>query len=161
MIKPGSSQGFIFLMVVIFIQVYSILSLLSLENGLVAEKMNVEAEARQHLLNEGQLIIGKIEAELTQELPSCFIKRETSAQLKEEPLAWWSQHACLSKGRQADYYYVLELLDEAESRSYYRISLLLVDLISASSKLLLQRDVLIKVRAPQTASLTRQSSLEL
>lgn len=168
-------SGMVLIIVLVFLQIFSILGLCALQSAWMEEKMAGMSWAALHteILTENAL--EKAINELEQYSVLCQIESTALAELSAAPLSWWQSNGCAGQSDSFQYYYVVEHLGENVcaaiekteeiSADYYRITVL--GLQNKSRKILQATTVLSsghKVMCEgsvQSVSLGRQSWREV
>lgn len=144
-------RGFVLLAVLIFLQIFSMLSLYGLAMIRVQHKTN--QHYWQHMAGEisarNKLLI--LEQKLLSESPECLREIMPVAEIIKKHLVWWQQNACTASSDTQQYYFFTEYLGkhpcvgvtisqtkQIVAANYYRITLLAYRDHFLSSKLLLQ-----------------------
>jgi hypothetical protein len=127
------SQGFVLFTVLIFLQIFSLISLYHLTTLSVMMKTNYHLQQGGNLRYRSQKILNKIEAALKENLPGCSIPVTPAHLLADKPLSWWQLNACAAKEGNIHAYFVIETLGndacakiQDSIARYYRITLFAV-----------------------------------
>ncbi len=144
-----SSLGFILFPVLIFMQIFSLISLEYYFSILFSAK-NAGIEWYQDKTGlQANIIFKKLS--INNDLP-CYINKQNSKALSKQPIAWWQKQGCGGNFDEVRYYYVIEELgkddcaavDESHIANYFRVSLLVLSSLKYA-KLLLQATYVIPV----------------
>ena len=126
------SYGFVLIVVLIYLQLFSIFSLYALENSLIASKQSKNTLEQNRLFIAAERVLRFAENKLMSESPNCFIPITSVNDLLNKPVDWWQQTGCKGSIHERSYYYIIELLEDNPcavadnyQSSYYRISVLL------------------------------------
>lgn len=144
-------QGFVLLIVLIFMQIYALLGITALEQVFLSEKLTADYKTRRFLLNEAEHLLRWLEGNLNEVSPLCLIPGLSVATLSSRPLSWWSAFSCAGPGYLFRSYYIIEALGEDPCAhlssgiqvqvAYYRITVLLVNEHDETMKVMLQSTV--------------------
>lgn len=104
------NHGFIFLSVLIFLQIFSLLGLYERLNLSDQLKKMRHQQQRQTNLQFAQYIMRRKINELSLTKFPCYITTIPAKELATKPLFWWKQTACTGNLQKKRYYYVLEEL---------------------------------------------------
>lgn len=124
------------LAVLIFMQLFSMLSLFSLMSASMAIKSQQQLLARSEVVWKVEALLKQIERYVLMGGHSCRIKVMPTAQLIVKPLSWWQQFSCSGNLAAFRYYYAIEYVGNdvcariesmyhaASIPEYYRITLI-------------------------------------
>lgn len=126
----NNQHGYILFIILIFLQIFSLLSLNGLTNSIMSFKTNYFVWEKIKNLRAAKEVIQQF-AEFTTIPPTCFIPQLSSNELAGKSLRWWHKNGC----RLANYYYVIEQLgvnscalidenNESKASIFYRFSFL-------------------------------------
>lgn len=101
------ASGFTLLIVLIFLQVFALLTLNSLSRAVMLTKANFDQYESSHLLQLAQTMLVQLEQHV---LRGCLVAPLPSANLGQLPLSWWQRHACRMILENKTFYYTLEWL---------------------------------------------------
>ena len=146
--RHNNTQGYAFLAMLVFLQLYTLLGLLSLQSAFyAARQLNLE-EARFKQSEEAESVLQELEKQLGNRLPACQVPFTTAQQLKNHDLAWWQAYACTQHSVNYQYHYLVEKLAQNPCArlanqpqagvDFYRLSLLLYSAQNPQLKTLLQ-----------------------
>ncbi len=131
-----TQRGYIFFIVIVFLQIFSLVSLYSLEEI----RNNIKSSAHYWQGYQYRLLVKnelqQLEMRIIQSA-SCVISHVSAIDLKKRSLTWWQANTCHDIVNGIRYYYAVEALDEDECAiaetsgnqssliaQYFRISLL-------------------------------------
>lgn len=127
------NQGFVMLIVLLFMQVSVLLSLYALESSTLEMKMGHAIFQRTVTISTLDTVLKTLESEIQTTLPNCMIPQTLSSRLVKQPLTWWQTQSCSGNFQAIRYYYVLEPLGvdrcahiartDNETADYYRLTL--------------------------------------
>lgn len=124
-------------MVLLFMQLFALISLYGLTRATDEMKLNSLNWQRMQSLLLAKLLLQKLEQEMTEYTPACFVPILPTFELAKKPISWWQIHACSGNFAGNQYYYVFESLgkdacsavakgnNQAVAVNYYRLSLFL------------------------------------
>lgn len=140
-------QGYILLIVLLFLQFAVLMGLYSLEAVWIENKMSHDDLLNTQLFAQMDHLMTSIGLQIKDFNPNCVVHYISSDELKSQPISWWQNESCAGIFQSIQYYYVVESLGEDpcahikqlkdNSAEYYRISLLGIDK-DKGGKLLLQ-----------------------
>lgn len=138
-------QGFVLLMVLLFLQVFSAFGLYALENSLLEMKMNkLVVQQKQHFF-AAESFLRAIE----EKLDGCIIPVTPVHELTVQPLSWWQAQGCAGDSDLFQYYYVIEELGQDVgacvnnmAANYWRITLLSTFKTDPDRRVILQSTVI-------------------
>ncbi len=141
-------RGYVLLTVLLFIQIYALLTLSVLEQIILEQHLLSEQKNRRHLLEAAERRLSQLLQGYSEETSFCALSPLAPEQLSQQPLAWWLSSACTEKNGSWRYYYIVENLGMdpcAQIRghpqgqaAYYRLSLLTDREEDENQKVLLQ-----------------------
>jgi Tfp pilus assembly protein PilX len=130
----NKNHGYILLIVLLFIQAITLLSLYSLQNVWMEYKINQYDLHRLKNINLLKHVMNIIEQQLQETIPSCVIQTTSTEIIKSHSLDWWKTTSCTGIFQSIQYYYVLEALGDdscahivqtkTSIAEYYRVTLL-------------------------------------
>lgn len=140
-VKFKSQIGIALIAVLVFMQIFSMLSWYFMENVLLEIKMARQVWQRQSLFHVAEYLLHQVEAGS----PNCLVPVTATEILSHEPLTWWqSAETCAGNFQKFQYYYVTEFLGNDPcavighaAADYYRITLLAM-MKTGGSQVLLQ-----------------------
>jgi Tfp pilus assembly protein PilX len=143
--KSGRQQGMAMISVLLFLLMFSLLSLSAMESNILERKMYYASWRKLQMLSAGRQIM----AGISQQLPSqCMIKPTPVSQLLAQSFTSWQHSSCVGNMQAFLYYYVIEPLGSDAcgqllnaNADYYRITLLLVDAQHITVKTVMQNTV--------------------
>jgi Tfp pilus assembly protein PilX len=143
--ESGSQRGMALISVLLFLLIFSLLSLTAMENNILERKIHYASWRKLQMVSAAHEIMGHI----SQQLPSqCMIKPTPVSQLLAQTFTTWQQSSCVGNMQGFLYYYVIEPLGSDAcaqlinvNADYYRITLLLVDAQHITAKTILQYTV--------------------
>lgn len=147
----NSTKGFILFVVLIFLQLFSLLSLWGMMDIAQVAKKNYHQWQGDHYL----LIAYHLMSQLAQttNIPLCMIPLSSIIHLEKQSHTWWKQHACRNIFNDVPYFYVVESLGQDECSvaknasnqpvvvTYYRLTLLIMPIRFKHSKIMLQSTI--------------------
>ncbi len=107
MLQFRVSKGFSLLVVLIFLQIFAIMSLYGLTTVGIIIKMNQDNWQRDITISQARNILFSLTA--VDDL-NCTIPITSPSILSKQPLSWWQQTACGGNSAGNQYYYVVEAL---------------------------------------------------
>lgn len=111
MLHCVKSSGFVLIIVLVFMQVFALLSWCAIEGVLLEMKMLQQHQVSSQVMSNAEQILKKVEDSLLHYQSSCLIPQIESAQLLSRSLHWWqSSVTCAGIFRLFQYYYVVEFL---------------------------------------------------
>ena len=151
MLPYAKSSGFVLIIVLVFIQVFALLSWCAMEAVWFEMKMVRHHQVSSQVMTNAEHILQQVEESLLLYHSSCVIPQIESAQLLNQPLHWWqSSVTCAGNFHLFQYYYVVEFLGSdpcatvksapLTAANYWRI-LLLVKPFVGSEKVWLQSTI--------------------
>jgi Tfp pilus assembly protein PilX len=143
--EPGRQKGMALISVLLFLLIFSLLSLTAIESNIVERKIYYANWRKQQMVTAGQQIM----AQISQQVPShCMIKPTPVSQLLAQSFTSWQHSSCVGNMQAFLYYYVIEPLGSDAcgqllnaNADYYRITLLLVDAQHITVKTVMQNTV--------------------
>lgn len=167
-------KGIVLLVVLIFLQIFTLTSLLSYMSIQMLFKIHHTAWSRTEDVILAKQQLHEIEANIINE-SNCFIPLISASAIRKMPIEWWQEHACTVSDEMNNYFYVIEslgrddcsviqVLDTAHLRgtttkqdgktivaTFYRVSLLLTHKLER--QLLIQSTVAVPVVAETTCQM--------
>lgn len=130
-------QGMILPIVLIFMQIFILLSLFALESGRIQLKISLALWQKELFSEKTQEKLQQIENTLPTQ---CVVSPIPEESLSEAPLSWWQAQSCADKTSSIEYYYIIEslgedvcaVLDSHHIADYYRVSLIGLDPLSGA-----------------------------
>ncbi len=131
-LRCNNQKGFALLLVLIFIQIFSLLGFYALESSVLAEKTNNESWKNENIYFISEHILHGIEMNFQDALSDCLVKEGDIIN------DWRSPDVCSGQFEGGHYYYVVEKLGEDScariqntdinqfSAYYFRITLLVM-----------------------------------
>src|SRR5688572_26668151 len=131
------SQGFILLVVLIFLEVSALLGSLSLAS-LFRESKMIQGQWQQYLsLSLAEEVLEEVSKEIELRDASCVISRTTESELLARPLSFWQgSGVCKEFLKTLRYAYVVEFLHQDKDKVIIRLT---VASMGSSAPLFLQR----------------------
>lgn len=105
-------KGFVLLIVLLFLQIFSLIGLYILEAGWIENKLSQNVLQKLELSNQLLYQLRLIEQEMQDHIPECKIMTTSAQELLKQPLSWWQNVACTGNMQSISYYYVIESLGE-------------------------------------------------
>jgi hypothetical protein len=138
------------LTVLVFLEIFTLLSLYSLRASLWNSQTTQEYWQNNQLYAASEKFLADTEHEFSQSDFSCHISPVPAAVLPLQPLSWWQSQACAGKINFFQYYFVIEdlgvdacaLLLPDQNAHYYRITLLTTMTVRPGEKILLQSTII-------------------
>ena len=138
-IRNPRQNGFVLLLVLIFLQIFTLMSLSSLRQILMHVKLLGAIWQRQELTINAENLLSDIENQLKNSKPICIIRPISTTKIIQAPAQWWAAKSCVGNFKTFKYYYVIEFLghdpcsfilsnnkrDTKKNAYFYRISLLM------------------------------------
>jgi len=103
-------RGFVLLTVLVFLQIFSLISLYSLTTVSAMMKSNDHLWQSDHTRLKSHAILQRLESTLTRDISACSIPLTPATVLAKKSLVWWQLHACHGKVNHIEYYYTIESL---------------------------------------------------
>jgi len=128
----SKQTGFILIVVLLFLQAFSLLSLSSLANSNMMLKMVRQRVQKENMASTMESHLKRIEQQLLVNQVSTCIKTQTFyTSLLHADFAWWQNHACGDHQQPFQFFYVIETVgqeactvtDQSGVADYYRITL--------------------------------------
>ena len=117
-------SGFTLLIVLVFLQVFALLSLNSMLQTAMLTKANFDQYQTDQLLRLAQTMLLPLEKQVPYE---CRVRPLPAASLIQRSLSWWQTHACRKTLQNQVFYYVLEWLGRDQCCVIGRHSIMPVD----------------------------------
>ncbi len=162
-----SEHGVVLIIVLVFLEIYMLLSLAVLESDVFQTRMSHQYWQKKQMMFAANEVLRHAELELIHQIPPCVIPTTSSMDFAHKPLSWWqSGLSCVGNFQRLQYYYVVEALDKNAcayilqdlygdtkkvNASYYRITLLMTTTDGLSD---LHRLIQSTVSKPDTQELT-------
>ncbi len=128
-------NGFVMFIVLIFMQLFVLLTGYTMEDILLLTKLIKNMESHDLLIHQAESILSYTESVIISDLPHCVIPFTESGELVSEPLTWWESQGCSGQSQTMKYYYVVEslatdscaLVDHSSNTiaDYFRVTLFL------------------------------------
>jgi hypothetical protein len=143
-------QGMALISVLLFMLIFTLLSLAAMENNLLEKKMNIASWRKMQMEATGKQALARIIRQLPKQ---CMIKPTPVDTLLAQSFTKWQQSSCIGNMRGFLYYYVIEPMGSdacaqlacgqlpGANADYYRISVLIVDAQHITVKTFLQATV--------------------
>ncbi len=135
MLPFHKSEGFVLLIVLVFIQIFSLLGLSAMNNVFLLLKTSNTLDIHSSYFHQSTVVLTIIESMVVHQIPDCVIPVTEPDVLIAKSLNWWQSYACSDTFSSLIYYYVVEPLavdpcaniEHAGSSfaDYYRITLFL------------------------------------
>ncbi len=148
------SSGFVLFTVLIFLQLFVLLSFYSLQQIALTFKMHDVQWTRAQEMHVANRVLRKLEQQLLNNELNCQRPYMASTTLSQQPLSWWQQMTCQGNESGMIYYYFVEfiahdacaMMSEVNQpqlliAAYYRITLRMVSAKRQQSNLILQSTV--------------------
>lgn len=167
----NSQKGFALICVLVFIQLFVILTLYSLESSAWETKITRHYREKYLLQNAAEASLKQAETSLDQAKLTCQIPAISASKLLTQPIEWWQSKSCIGNFALFHYYYVIEFAGRDDCAyiehkspdsvaNYYRVTLLLTDLKN-STRVMLQSSVIMPDAAAEvTCNSTRHPVAE-
>lgn len=137
-------KGFVLLIMLVFLQVITLLGLVTLSTLEMASKACYLSWLQVQRVHTAKTILHHAE----QVVPSCLIPVTAPNYLSKKPLLWWQQYACAGHLNHLKYYYLVESLGvdscamikykQNYRADYYRLTVFPVEIHLDNMPLLLQ-----------------------
>ena len=160
--KKRAHRGFVLFTVLIFLQLFSLLGVLSLMSAILELKSTYHAWRQDKERWKSLQIMNGIESDMLNHLPPCEIAPLSTEKIVDMPNAWWQAHAC-SGGKHVAY--VIENLgldpcsvmmrkdsNTSQAVIFYRLTLRNAALKEKSAKIILQSTIAIPSSARATCA---------
>lgn len=148
------AHGFVFLTVLIFLQLFSLMGLYGLMHSATTIKINQHSWQREMDLFTAQHILHELEENFLHGNITCVIHRISATTLIYQPVSWWQQYACRDHANEIEYYYAVEVMgkdpcggmsmvDQSQIviPKYYRITLFMLSANIKNAKIILQSTI--------------------
>lgn len=144
-------EGFALISVLLFLQIFSLLSLFSLNSAALSLKGARHAWQGDKMRLLSNQILDEIEVSVMQQLPACVTQRMPDTQLASQPRNWWLKHACHAEGEGMHYHYVIEslgqdpcavLTNKKEIADYFRLTFVGYSSSFSGTKIILQSSII-------------------
>jgi len=106
------SAGFVLMTVLIFMQLFSLISLYSVTTASVIMKSNDHLWQGMKLRQNSQAILQRLSSHVMANNNICFIPLTPASDLAKKTLTWWQLMGCRDNVNGIRYYYVMESLGE-------------------------------------------------
>jgi hypothetical protein len=148
--KITSTNGFVFFILLLFLQIFALISLYGWMVVNLNLKNNMHLWQREMFFHTSENILLRLKDNLPFLLSHCPITILSPHYLSLQPISWWQSHACSAKLNEISYYYVVEPLgkdpcgiinNDTNSvfiADYYRITLFALSDKTQIAKLILQ-----------------------
>jgi len=110
--QKNASSGFVLITVLVFIQIFSIISLYSLIYAFDSLKRNNHQWTGDINRLTSHMLLQQLETRIATDQTACVIAVTPAPQLAQKPISWWQQHACSDNVRGIRYYYAIEFLGD-------------------------------------------------
>jgi hypothetical protein len=106
------SQGIVLFVMLIFLKIFSLISLYQLSR--IASLIQFNTAYLAHLQNEilAKKSLDEAENYLLQQMPACLLKAPVNEEWRRLPYQWWQQHGCHGENNRRSYYFIVEALGE-------------------------------------------------
>jgi len=108
--KTINSQGFVFLTVLVFLQLLSFLGLSALMSTTLLTRSYTHDWQHTETRMRADQLMKQIEDNINTVSTFCIISTIAPVELAQKTLSWWRTHACDGNFYQIRYYYVVEAL---------------------------------------------------
>jgi Tfp pilus assembly protein PilX len=151
-INITSQQGFILLIVLLFMQICALLGLDAMEFSWINNRLSRLAWDRYRMTMAVNEIVQNVEQNVLSFPQNCVISVLPVNEIIKKPLSWWNQQSCAGNFHSIQYYYVLESLgvnscahirQSSAVADYYRLTFLAKD--EAGSAEMIVQSTLVKV----------------
>ena len=133
------TKGFVLIIVLVFMQIFAMLSLSILENHTLATKMSRAFHDKHLLFETAEKFLQSIENAISISYPYCEISVTEMSVLLMQSLDWWRESGCEEQGEKLKIYYVYEILQE----NILRITIQVIDLQNNAKEIL--QSTLVKI----------------
>jgi hypothetical protein len=140
------SSGFVLLMVMVFLLIFSALSLYGLTRAASTIKNIHRMQQFQIATMQAEKILDRIEYA---EMEPCVIPTIAADEFANKPLSWWERTVCGGKEKNLKYHYVVEALGNVPCATlndgtarYQRITLFALPALCKGATILLQSTVI-------------------
>lgn len=118
----NKNRGFILIIVLIFLQIFSLIGLFNISSLTQVLKSNSHLYQSYYLRHKSLAFLQELEREIK---PECLIPIIPAPLLAKKPASFWQVHACHANVDGIRYYYSMEWLgeDACAEAAYYRITL--------------------------------------
>lgn len=147
-------HGFVLLIVLIFLQIFSLMGVAAFLNAKMGFKIAREFEQKNTFFSSSKYILRLLAAKMTVDKIHCLIEIIPATEMATKPPFWWKQFSCGGQLSEIHYYYVVESLGQdpcaiiensANNQKliadYYRITLLSLSNKMKSVRILLQSTI--------------------
>lgn len=110
MLHYPKQNGFVILLVLVFMQIVVLLNWYAVENIFLLEKFSKNAVLHELLYYQAQKQLSYAESSLMSRLPDCIIPVIDSNKMLLKPLSWWTEKSCSGNFQSVQYYYIVESL---------------------------------------------------
>jgi Tfp pilus assembly protein PilX len=148
-------RGFVLIIVLVFLQLFSLLGWYALTSASMAIKMNEHHWQREKNWYSANQALNDAELNLSSTLPPCMIPIAPLAAIVNEPFSWWQRQGCSGNLNEIRYYYVAEWVgndpcgvigkgvsNQSITAEYYRITLLALPKKMKMATIILQSTII-------------------
>jgi Tfp pilus assembly protein PilX len=111
-IKVGNENGYILLIVLLFMQIGVLLGIYSLESCVIEFRVSHRVLQKQRMNRDLEYVMRGEEEKIRTFVPSCLVPIMSTSEITDQPLSWWRSQSCTGNFHSIDYYYVLEPLGQ-------------------------------------------------
>jgi hypothetical protein len=154
MVLASSRRGMVLIVVLIFLEIFSILGLSALQANLWENKLTQRFWVKNIMKSIAKAELATVESKLITALPNCLIPVTSASILASHEIDWWRSISCAGIFRMFQYYYVIEFLGDdscaylsgideipASIAGYYRITVLITSSHDPGQKVILQSSI--------------------
>jgi hypothetical protein len=154
-----ANQGMALITVLIFMQIWTLLGICSLEMAWLMKKINAGVHQKNQIQFAGETILKQAENKMNQDSSHCLVNVMSTSELLSKSLVWWQSHSnCKGLLASLPYYYIAELIGEdpcgyfksssiaKDNPAYFRISVL----IYKNNPMILQSTIILPVTKTAT-----------
>lgn len=148
-------QGYILLIVLIFLQLFSVLGLYELTAITWSLKVSKDAQQQEALHDEALQSLGAAEKMVGGDEPVCLVSVGVSDTAAQNSNDWWAEWGCEGQLASSTYYYIVEFLasdpcavvgkfnnNQALTANYYLITLVSLPKSASLAKIILQSTII-------------------
>jgi len=110
MLRFHRQNGFVILIVLVFMQILILLNWYVINNVLLLTRFSKNMAVHDLLYHQAKCVLTRVEAEVVSNLPDCLISFTDTDLLIAQPLTWWKAQSCSGNSQTFKYYYVVEPL---------------------------------------------------
>lgn len=135
MLHYHKQNGFIILVVLVFMQIFILLNWYAIENIVLLLRESKNSVEQERIYEKANHILSRAESSVISHSPECVIPIMYSSQMVRQPLTWWAAKSCSGNFQGFKYYYVVEplardscaIVDRIKkiSAAYFRITVFL------------------------------------